>query len=173
MAQYIDKAAVVTEIEELISNGKIKCQQSQENNDQVSYIAWSEHIAACGKILSFLDALEVKEIDLKKEYDNKFFKDPVFCKLVNRNAGISIAKYFFELGLNAKKEETKQLKAEEEITDNTRACCNCISGATRYPNCYCWQHKDCNTDEPYKIPEEDWVETAKTCKDFELELNRI
>lgn len=61
MVQYIDKAAIVAEIEKLISSGKIKCQQSQENNDQVSYIAWSEHIATCGKILSFLNTLEVKE----------------------------------------------------------------------------------------------------------------
>lgn len=108
MAKYINKADAVAKIEELISNAKIKCQQSQENNDQVSYIAWSEHIAACGKILSLLNTLEVKEIDLEKEYDNEFYKDPVFCKLVNRNAGISIAKHFFELGINAKKEETKQ-----------------------------------------------------------------
>ena len=61
MVQYIDKSAVVAEIEKLISNGKLKCQQSQENNDQASYIAWSEHIATCGKILSFLDTLEVKD----------------------------------------------------------------------------------------------------------------
>jgi len=64
MAQYIDKDRVVAEIEKLISNGKLKCQQSQENNDQVNYIAWSEHIATCGKILSFLNTLEVKEVDL-------------------------------------------------------------------------------------------------------------
>jgi len=63
MTHYIDKSAVVAEIEKLISNGKFKCQQSQENNDQESYIAWSEHIATCGKILSFLNTLKVKEVD--------------------------------------------------------------------------------------------------------------
>ena len=97
--KLIDKDAVVAEIEKLISNGKLKCQQSQENNDQVSYIAWSEHIATCGKILLFLDTLEVKEVDLEKEYDNEFFKEPVFRKLINRNAGIAIAKHFYELGM--------------------------------------------------------------------------
>jgi len=66
MTQYISKADIVAEIEKLISNGKIKCQQSQENNDQVSYIAWSEHIATCEKILSFLDTLEVKEVKTQK-----------------------------------------------------------------------------------------------------------
>ena len=61
--KLIDKDKIVAEIERLISNGKLKCQQSQENNDQVSYIAWSEHIATCGKILSFLNTLEVKEVE--------------------------------------------------------------------------------------------------------------
>ena len=101
----IDKDKIVAELEKLISNGKLKCQQSQENNDQVSYIAWSEHIATCGKILLFLDTLEVKEVDLEKEYDNEFFKEPVFRKLINRNAGIAIAKHFYDLGLRAQKGE--------------------------------------------------------------------
>ena len=59
--KLIDKDALVADIGALISNGKFKCQQSQENGDQESYIAWSEHIAACGKILSFINTLEVKD----------------------------------------------------------------------------------------------------------------
>ena len=66
MEQYIPKSVLVAEIEELISNGKFKCQQSQENNDQVSYVAWSEHIATCGKILSLINTLEVKEVDTEQ-----------------------------------------------------------------------------------------------------------
>lgn len=97
--KLIDKDKIVAELEKLITNGKLKCQQSQENNDQVSYIAWSEHIATCGKILLFLDTLEMKEVDLEEEYDNEFFKEPVFRKLINRNAGIAIAKHFYELGM--------------------------------------------------------------------------
>jgi hypothetical protein len=53
-----------------------------------------------GKVISFLDTHEVKEVDLEKEYDNEFFKDPVFGKLVNQNAGISIAKHFFKLAIS-------------------------------------------------------------------------
>lgn len=110
MAQYIDKAAVVAEIEKLISSGKIKCQQSQENNDQVSYIAWSEHIATCGKILSFLDTLKVKEVDLEKELsilDNTLFDlDGVAVVGATHYLTVEdvkdIAKHFYELGLNAK-----------------------------------------------------------------------
>lgn len=68
-------------------------------------------------------------------------------------------------------QEQLEVNLEEEITDKSRACCNCVNGILQYPNYFCWQHKYCNTDEPYKIPKEDWVETAKTCKEFELGLN--
>jgi len=70
MEKYIQKSTLVVEIEKLISNAQVKLQESQENNDQVSYIAWAEHIATCIKILSLLDTLEVKEVDLNKENKN-------------------------------------------------------------------------------------------------------
>lgn len=50
--------------------------------------------------LRYEENLEVKEVDLKKEYDD--FQDLTIAKLVNRNAGLVIAKHFFELGLKAK-----------------------------------------------------------------------
>lgn len=62
---YIDKDALVAEIERRISNGQVKLQESQENNDYENYVVWAEHIATCIKILSFIDTLEVKEIDLE------------------------------------------------------------------------------------------------------------
>lgn len=106
--KLIDKDAVVAEIEKLISNGKLKCQQSQENNDQVSYIAWSEHIVTCGKILLFLDTLEVKDVDLESE-----MKEVKHNYKVDDNQHTSIcsadiewlAEHFFELGLKAQKGE--------------------------------------------------------------------
>ena len=115
--ELIDKDKIVAEIEKLISNGKLKCQQSQENNDQVSYIAWSEHIATCGKILSFLNTLETKEIDIEKEvadWWNKYYggikKNYTFegytGHYMENFTIISLAKHFYELGqLNVKKEE--------------------------------------------------------------------
>lgn len=54
---------------------------------------------------SAIDTLEVKDIDLNKEYKNFVEDDPVYSKLVNNIVGKSIAKHFFELGLKAKKEE--------------------------------------------------------------------
>ena len=95
--KLIDKDALVAEIEKLIANGKLKCQQSQENNDQVSYIAWSEHIATCGKILSLINTLEVKEVDLEKELDSMITPELKLHKALP--SLFDVAKHFFELGL--------------------------------------------------------------------------
>lgn len=64
MAHLIDKAAVVAEIERLISNGQTKLKESEECKDYESYVALAERIATCINVLSFLDTLEVKEVDL-------------------------------------------------------------------------------------------------------------
>lgn len=85
--ELIDKSALVAEIERRV----------KEHH--------SGYLVCLKDMLSFLDTLEVKEVDLEKEYDNEFFKDPIFGKLVNRNAGISIAKHFFEFGLKERKGE--------------------------------------------------------------------
>ena len=68
-------------------------------------------------------------------------------------------------------QQEQQMKIEEEITNTTRACCNCLNATVRYPSCYCWQHKHCNTDDAYKIPKGLWLETAKDCEAFELDNN--
>ena len=51
----------------------------------------------CDKLLSFIDSLheEPASEDLEEELDN-FLKDPVFGKLINRNAGIALARHFAE-----------------------------------------------------------------------------
>ena len=101
--KLIDKDKIVAELEKLITNGKLKCQQSQENNDQVSYIAWSEHIATCGKILLFLDTLEMKEVDLEKAIDNWICDAAITHEDCSVTDVISTANHFFELGLKAYK----------------------------------------------------------------------
>lgn len=96
MTQYIDKSALVAEIE------RLKSEHIKHTRNKFC-AEWS-----CGvldNILSFINTLEVKGVDLEKEYDNEFFKEPVFRKLINRNAGIAIAKHFFDLGLRAQKGE--------------------------------------------------------------------
>ena len=60
-------------------------------------------------ILALIDSLqqEQPEVDIVTEYDEQFYSDPVYRKLTNRNAGIAIARHFYNLGLNARKEENK------------------------------------------------------------------
>lgn len=69
----------------------------------------SEHRICYNKALQEvqceLDTLEVKEVDLDKEYKNFVEEDPVYNKLVNSIVGKAIAKHFFELGLEAQKKE--------------------------------------------------------------------
>ena len=105
MNHYIYKDRIVAEIEKIIAD-ETESIKSFEHGKNVSEVQRSNaRIGILNHIRSLLDTLEVKEVDLEKEYDNEFFKDPVFGKLVNRNAGISIAKHFFELGLKAQKGE--------------------------------------------------------------------
>ena len=54
----------MAEIERLISNGQTKLKESEECKDYESYVALAERIATCINVLSFLDTLEVKEVDL-------------------------------------------------------------------------------------------------------------
>lgn len=95
MKQYIDKSALVAEIE-----SKIRTEQGYSSGD-----------AECGyrdcarDILSFLDTLEVKEVDLEKEFDN-YTKDILACDVQFEPFThlYNCAKHFFELGLKVKGE---------------------------------------------------------------------
>ena len=103
--KLIDKDKVAAEIERLISNGQVKLQESQESNDHENYIVWSEHIATCIKVLSLIDTLEMKEVDIEKEFDN-YTKDILACDVQYEPFTYlyNCAKYFYELGLKAKGE---------------------------------------------------------------------
>ena len=92
MAQYIDKSAVVAEIERLKTIYK--------DDENIHHIAKYNILV---DILSFLDTLEVKEVDIKKEV-MKFMVSDV-CQLGEENGCIIVAKHFFELGLRAQKGE--------------------------------------------------------------------
>ena len=92
MTEYIPKSAVVAEIEKrLKANGAF---------DEVGDEAWAEDKGMCEayrSILSFINTLEVKEVDLDEEFDkcceNYIFDDE--CEVYT-------AKHFFELGLKAR-----------------------------------------------------------------------
>lgn len=98
MEQYISKSAVVAEIERTKANIKEYC--VREGHDR-RFDVVPEQLA---QILSFIDTLETKEVDLdyiKDELDRavKIYKP-------NGNFGwgtlYNIATHFFELGLKAK-----------------------------------------------------------------------
>lgn len=85
MKEYIDKSAVITEIEK---------RRSRNSKNKLNLAAAFED----NYLLSFLDTLEVKEVDLEKE-----LKD--FIKCDNVRSMFEVAEHFFELGLRAQKGE--------------------------------------------------------------------
>ena len=96
MTQYIDKSALVAEIERRINEINL------DSIEDWRYRLQREHdIEVMKNILSLIDTLEVKEVDLEKEYKDFVEEDPVYNKLVNGIVGKAIAKRFFELGITA------------------------------------------------------------------------
>ena len=111
MVQYIDKDAVIEEIEKK-RNAALTRQRNLEAIGQVTVL--NETLAReLNRIISFINTLEVKDVDLEKA-----IKDYIFA-LPHAKTGIphgwkyswseeevmKIAKHFFELKLKAQKEE--------------------------------------------------------------------
>ena len=110
MEQYIDKSALVAELEK-----KIKVYEAAF--DSPSFASYDACLIAKGKyrklldILQFINTLEVKEVDLDgahyKPLDEDFERDAVsFCFDHGLNTtpyiAKTIAKHFFELGIKTK-----------------------------------------------------------------------
>ena len=101
--KYIDAEKLKAEIRII--------QQSVERRDvrfnQIEKIRTGSMVEVCKCILNSIDSLqqEQPEVDLEKEYKEYVEDDPVFSKLTNRNVGLVIARHFYELGLNSRKEE--------------------------------------------------------------------
>ena len=116
--KYIPLDAVVAKIEKLISNGQTKLKESEECNDYESYVAWAERIATCINVLSLLNALEVKEVDLDMEinlYVRNLHRVPNFEEL-NK-----FARHFFELGMRVSNPITAEDRGTaEEIIINLK-----------------------------------------------------
>lgn len=105
MVQYIDKAAVVAEIEKRLSllEGGTGHPEVVKQVDGV--------IKGYKSVLSFLDTLEVKEVDLET-FDKRVTEmwgrcaanpnDTIAC--LHIDSFIEIARRFYELGLKAKGE---------------------------------------------------------------------
>ena len=100
MAQYIDKSALVAEIEKCYS----KCLERAKITD---YDYWNGKADAYRNVLTILTtSLEVEEVDLEKEVKyilNQYYYFPEESIDIPTVIRIT-AKHFFELGLNAREE---------------------------------------------------------------------
>ena len=103
MEQYIPKSVVLAEIER---------RKKYYENIQMIKPVYESNIEDFNELLSFIDTIEVKEVDLKKEIDDFMAKewegieeeDEPFYSMI-KNDLTSVAKHFFELGLKAQKGE--------------------------------------------------------------------
>lgn len=80
--QYINKANVIAEIEKLKDEAKIHPSDFG-----------CGRLSICKELMNFLDTLEVKEVDLEKEFD-KCCEDYTF----DDEWDVYIARHFFKLG---------------------------------------------------------------------------
>ena len=102
--ELIDKAAVVSEIERRIKVCQDYAKCNLTENTRIGNHAQQLELK---EILSFLNTLEVKEIDLEEEIDlyienSLTGTNPIYTKGAVSNLIDKAAKYFFELGLKAK-----------------------------------------------------------------------
>lgn len=90
--KLIDKDALVAEIEKKINEINL------DSIEDWRYRLQREHdIEVMKNVLSIINTLEVKEVDLEKECF-KYFEDNDLCV---HDDYIKFARYFFELGLKA------------------------------------------------------------------------
>ena len=97
MSKYIDSEKLIAEID----NNIAYCQMNYSDDYALGF---EQSLREVKNFINFLQQ-EQPEVDLVTEYDEQFDSDAVYGKLANRNAGIAIARHFYELGLNARKEE--------------------------------------------------------------------
>ena len=98
MKQYILKSALVAEIER---------RKNYYENIQMIKPVYESNIEDFNELLSFLDTIEVKDLDINKEIshfiDANFKKAKIGHKLSLRR----VAKHFFELGMSVNNKAQK------------------------------------------------------------------
>ena len=104
MEQYINKSAVMAEIERRIKINK-ECMLGLKNLDY-----FQGKVDALNDTLSFIDTIETKEVDLEQEIKDYFDSQPIITRSKGVDyrlipTGVDIAKHFYELGLKAQKGE--------------------------------------------------------------------
>ena len=99
--ELIDKSALVAEIERQISAIDNYPKLTDTLNIQIAVLEGNKVVLT--KLLSFLDTIEVKEVDLEKEIGK--YLDANDIEFGYQIKLFDFAKYFFELGLKARKGE--------------------------------------------------------------------
>ena len=97
MTQYIDKAAIVAEIERMLE--AITNDSEQDVRDRDLGAIYSAQLLVLRNLAKYLDTLKVKEVDFEKIW-KEYFKYRGDVATVNVK---HLAKHFFELGIKAKK----------------------------------------------------------------------
>ena len=106
--KLIDKDALVAEIESKKKYAQTLGDNAINNSMQQFYDGMKQ---GCVDILSTIDTIEVKEVDLEKEIKEEYLKRRCYGGKDNMIVILSepkfntIAKHFFELGLKAQKKE--------------------------------------------------------------------
>ena len=100
MSHYIDKDALVAEINKLIKKNELYLDDNV--SDSVRFQKTSAY-SILNEVLHFINTLEVKEVDLGKEIRRYRMNNPI---IGHREESLydymtNVAKHFFELGLNA------------------------------------------------------------------------
>ena len=98
MTQYIDKDALVAEIKERRDSFYSLSESCEKGTPaKAGFYAQAQTLEG---VLSFINTLEVKEVDLEKEIHEFVDKEELHLRLWDVDR---IAKHFFELGLKAQK----------------------------------------------------------------------
>lgn len=92
MAHLIDKDTLIGEIRWRIFDTELMQRAGRTKKRDAD-----KRILLFESILSFIDTIEVKEVDLEKEIDEKYREDTSTLKIREKYA--ELAKYFFELGI--------------------------------------------------------------------------
>ena len=94
MTHLIDKDALAAEIERRITAYQ---KNFDKADNKIARISTDGRIQSLKSILSFLNTLEVKEVDLEKEIETCLKRHSMLA--VGKKDFTDIAKHFFEIGL--------------------------------------------------------------------------
>lgn len=101
MAQYIDKDALIAEIE-------------RKRNDYINSFM-TEQVHVLNDVLDFLDTIETKQVNLDAELEH--YKAEQNIKYEEDINMFEFAKHFFELGVRKKKEEKYEVPSVSKTED--------------------------------------------------------